>query len=182
MPCSAASSNDIFRVLKRAAKPLAIASILAVLAPLAACTAAAPADAKEASPLAPSGGKPAGKISPEMVGRLSPIPAFKGQGDGWRVEIRALDATQHHVALQWPASGETATGTARYDGPLNVAREAGPLILNGALERGGAKRPLRVEIRAQACVDRDGIARPHTIAIAIGAEPPLHGCGDLAMY
>lgn len=166
-------------------KAIAATSIAAIVVSTSACSAAAPTGAaKEAPPSAPvpPGGKPAGKISPEMVGTLSPIPAFMGRGESWRIEILALDATQHHVALLWPASGERATGTARYDGPLGVARDAGPLVLSGMLERRGAKRALRIEIRAEACVDADGIARPQRIAIEIGSDAALRGCGDSAMY
>lgn len=164
--------------------PLATALVAMLAALIAACTAAAPAAAAKQTPPAteaPSG-KPAGKISPEMVGKLSPIAAFKGRGDGWRIEILALDATQHHVALQWPASGEAASGIARYDGPLNIAREAGPLILNGTLERGGTKRALRIEIRTEPCTDIDGVPRPQRIAIDIDTKTTLRGCGDLAVY
>lgn len=173
---------------RRFASPIAGALAASCAALIAACGAASPpaaaGSAKQSPPpatAAPSG-KPAGKISPDMVGKLSPIPAFLGAGEGWRIEILALDATQHHVALRWPATNETASGIARYDGPLNVARGAAPLMLNGTLERGGAKRTLRIEIRAEPCTDVDGRARPQRIAIDIGPSTTLRGCGDLAMY
>lgn len=165
------------RIAGHAARSIASAMLVSI----AACSAAAPAGIAKETP-APTSGKPAGKISPEMAGKFSPIAAFKGRGDGWLIEIHALDATQHHVALLWSATDERATGIAGYDGPLGVARDAAPLILNGTLERGGTKRALRIEIRTEPCTDIDGIPRPQRIAIDIDPKTTLRGCGDLAVY
>lgn len=129
--------------------------------------------------------KPAAKISPEMVGTLSPIGVFLGQGRdqgrGWRVEIRALDPRQHHVALQWTAPDRSDRGTAVYDGPLDIARDR-PLVLQGRLQTPQGVQPLRIEIRTEACRDTEGANRPQRIVLVIDGRAPLNGCGDLAMF
>jgi hypothetical protein len=164
---------------------------LSMFALLAACSVASPPNAvaggaKEppppsAKPSEKPSGKPAAKISPEMVGKLSPIPAFIGQGEGWRVEIQALDATQHHIALEWTKTKIAESGTARYRGALDIARGS-PLAIDGMLQTGGGAKTLRVEIRTEACIDTAGVAHPQRIMIAIEGRAPLNGCGDLAMY
>jgi hypothetical protein len=166
---------------------------LSLFALLAACSVATPPNAvaggaKEtpasppnATPSAKPSGKPAAKISPDMVGKVSPIPAFIGEGQGWRIEIKALDATQHYVALDWTKTKIAESGTARYLGALDVARGS-PLAIDGMLQTRGGAKTLRVEIRSEACTDTAGVVRPQRIAIVIQGRAPLNGCGDLAMY
>jgi hypothetical protein len=161
---------------------------LSMFALLAACSVASPPNAvaggaKETPPppTAKPSGKPAAKISPDMVGKLSPIPAFIGQGEGWRVKIQSLDATQHHVALEWTNKRVTESGTARYLGALDIARGS-PLAIDGMLQTRDGAKTLRIEIRTEICVDTAGVARPQRIAIAVDGRAPLNGCGDLAMY
>jgi hypothetical protein len=168
---------------------------LSMFALLAACSVASPPNAVAGGakvPPPPSAkpsekpsekpsGKPSAKISPEMVGKLSPIPAFIGQGEGWRVEIQALDATQHHIALEWTKTKIAESGTARYRGALDIARGSS-LAIDGMLQTSGGAKTLRVEIRTEACTDTAGVVRPQRIAIAIEGRAPLNGCGDLAMY
>lgn len=162
---------------------------LSMFALLAACSVASPPNAvaggaKEAPPPPPSAkpsGKPAAKISPDMVGKLSPIPAFIGQGKGWRVEIQSLDATQHHVALESTNKNITESGTARYLGALDIARGS-PLAIDGMLQTREGAKALRIEIRTETCIDTAGVKRPQRVAIAVDGRAPLNGCGDLAMY
>ncbi len=162
---------------------------LSLFALLGACSAATPPNAvaggaKETPPppqSATPSAKPAAKISPEMVGKLSPIPAFIGEGQGWRIEIKALDATQHHVALDWINTKIAESGTARYLGALDIARSS-PLAIDGMLQTRDGAKTLRIEIRSEACTDSAGVVRPQRIAIIIQGRAPLTGCGDLAMY
>ncbi len=169
---------------------------LSLFALLAACSAATPPNAvaggaKETpppqsatpsvKPSATPSGKPAAKMSPDMVGKVSPIPAFIGEGQGWHVEIKALDATQHHVALDWTKTKIAESGTARYLGALDIARSS-PLAIDGMLQTRDGAKTLRIEIRSEACTDSAGVVRPQRIAIVIQGRAPLNGCGDLAMY
>jgi hypothetical protein len=128
-----------------------------------------------------AGPKPAGKISADMVGKVSPIPAFKGQGRGWRIDIHALDATQHHVALRWAETRATDSGTAIYRGSLQLPR-ANPLALDGRLQTRGGAKTLRIEIHRERCIDIDGTERPQRIVVTIEGRPGFEGCGDSAVY
>lgn len=154
---------------------------------LSACSAATPpnavAGAAPPSPVASEApaAKPAAKMSPEMVGSVSPIGIFLGQGRDWRIEIRALDPRQHQVSLQWTALGRTDSGTAVYAGPLDIARNR-PLALQGRLQTPQGVKPLRIEIRSEACTDHQGVARPQRIALTLDGGAALNGCGDLAMF
>ncbi len=160
---------------------------LPLFALLAACSVAAPPNAVAggAQELPPTSekpsGKPAGKISPHMVGKLSPIPAFIGEGRGWRVKIRSLDSSQHHVDVEWTMSAITESGTARYRGALDVARGS-PLAIDGMLQTRDGARTLQIEILTEACTDAAGVVRPQRIDIMVEGRAPLNGCGDLAMY
>ncbi|MCC7249339.1 MAG: hypothetical protein IT473_12020 [Lysobacter sp.] len=166
--------------------PFATALVATFAATLAACGAASPpaAAAKQAPPPAteaPSG-KPAGKISPDMVGKLSPIATFIGRGDGWRIEIRALDTRQHHVALHWTKPARTDSGTARYSGALDIPPSS-TLALNGHLRTPtDTTQTLDIEIRPQDCIDDQGTPRPQTIVLTLADGRRLEGCGDLARY
>lgn len=163
----------------------AFAMCCAVL--IAACGAASPpavaGGAKQTPPVssATPNSKPAGKISPDMVGKLSPIAAFVGQGEGWRIDIRALDARQHHVALHWTKPARTDSGTALYSGALDAPRSS-PLALDGRLRTATGTQSLNIEIRRQDCTDDQGTRRPQTIVLTLAGGRRLEGCGDLALY
>ncbi|MBP6750076.1 MAG: hypothetical protein KA144_10590 [Xanthomonadaceae bacterium] len=179
---SQAASTHAFKM----PTPFATALVAMLATLIAACGAASPpaAAAKQAPPPAteaPSG-KPAGKISPDMVGKLSPIATFIGRGDGWRIEIRALDTRQHHVALHWAKPARTDTGTARYFGALDIP-PGSTLVLNGHLRTPtDSTQTLDIEIRSQDCIDDQGTPRPQTIVLTLADGRRLEGCGDLARY
>jgi hypothetical protein len=164
-----------------------------MLAMLVACSAAAPPNAiaggethggkpvpAGAALVQASAAKPAGKISADMVGKISPIAAFIGQGNDWTVNIDALDATQHLVTLEWTRLRRTDSGTAVYGGPLDIARGR-PLALEGRLQTEHGVKALRVEIRTESCTDDQGAVRPQRIVLLIEGRTALKGCGDLAM-
>lgn len=172
---------------RTALRRTAYAIVPGVLGLLSACSAATPPNAVAggAPPAQVAGeaptAKPSAKMSPEMVGTVSPIGIFLGQGRDWRIEIRALDPRQHRVSLQWTALGRTDSGTAVYAGPLDIARNR-PLALEGRLQTPQGLKPLRVEIRSETCTDPQGVDRPQRIAVTLDGGAALNGCGDLAMF
>jgi hypothetical protein len=168
-------------------RPVAHAIVSGLFGLLSACSAATPPNAvaggappPQVAGEAPTA-KPAAKMSPAMVGTVSPVGIFLGQGRDWRIEIRALDPRQHQVSLQWTALGRTDSGTAVYDGPLDIPRNR-PLALEGRLQTPQGTKPLRIEIRSEACTDHQGVARPQRIALVLDGRTALNGCGDLAMF
>lgn len=167
---------------------IAFAAAFGTSLALSACSAAPPADGEPPAPAKPAPATPtaaqpapSAKISADMVGKVSPIPAFRGVGKDWMVEISALDATQHSVVIHWTRTNETAGGTATYRGALDTPRGK-PLALTGMVQTGPDRRLLAVEIVTAPCKGADGVEHPQRITITIEGRPDLKGCGDLAMY
>ncbi|MGO4779082.1 hypothetical protein AB4084_26805, partial [Lysobacter sp. 2RAB21] len=58
-------------------------------------TAAPATDTPPADP--PKTIQPMGKIGADQVGKVSPVPAFKGFGEHWSIEIQATGEMNHKV-------------------------------------------------------------------------------------
>jgi len=116
----------------------------------------------------------AGKISAAQVGKLSPVPAFRGVGAGWRLQVQAVGDLGHDVVLQRGGRERHGSAVYRPDAPA-----AGAIELDGTLDDGA---PLRIRILREPCTDAAGRAHAHAVEIAIGAAASLRGCGDLAVY
>jgi hypothetical protein len=143
---------------------------------LAACSAPPPMPPAPPAPPAPSP-----KVSPEMAGRLSPVPAFMGLGEHFNIRIHAIGDMRHEVELTWAMGQKTAKGILVYRDTPSVPRRS-PILLDGTLDTAGGRKALRVEIVSEACTD--DADRPHMqrVTVAIEGETMLHGCGDLAVY
>lgn len=172
--------------------PLSLA--LSLTAALAACSAAptpaadppaaAPVEASAQPPAPPPGA--AGKLAPGMVAEVSPVPAFQGGGEHWRIRIEAEggpspDGLRHRVVLTWGMGEREAEGTVFFRGTPGPSRGA-PIALDGRLDTPTGARRLRIEIRTEPCVDLDGSSRPQRATVTLDGETPMTGCGELAVY
>ena len=159
---------------------------LAASALLAACTATAPTEAAapDAEPSGPPPGA-AGKLSPDMVGNVSPVPAFMGQGEHlgkrWMIHIRSEGQMRHSVELIWAKEHLRREGTLFYrdaPGPSHGAL----IALDGTLDSAAGKQTIRVEIATEACTDAAGARYPQRVKITLQGETGMNGCGELAVY
>lgn len=149
---------------------------------LAACSAppsAPPAPPAPPAPAAPPA--PSHKISPEMAGRVSPVPAFMGLGEHFNIRIHAIGDMRHEVELTWAMGQKTAKGLLVYRDTPGVPRHS-PILLDGTLDTAKGTKTLRVEIVGEACTDEADRPHMHRVTVAIDGETTLHGCGDLAVY
>ena len=160
---------------------------LAATVVLAACTATAPTEAAAPDPM-PAGPPPgaSGKLSPEMVGKVSPVPAFMGLGEHFRIDIQSdggqtPDGYRHRVQLTWGTGTRQAEGTLFYRSTGASSRGA-PIALDGTLDTTAGKKTIRVEIATEACTDEADVAHPQRVSVTVQGEAVMHGCGDLAVY
>ncbi len=153
---------------------------------LAACTATAPT--KAAAPdLAASGPPPgtSGKLSPDMVGKVSPVPAFMGQGEymgkQWTIHVRSEGQMRHSVQLVWKKDHVRRYGDIFYRGTPGPSRGA-PITLDGALDTPQGRKTIRIDITTAFCTDGINAKYPQRVVISVQGEPDLQGCGELAVY
>lgn len=145
---------------------------------------AAPADAVAPAPVSDPGpaGQPMGKIGADQVGKLSPVPAFKGFGEHWSVDIQATGEMNHKVDLTWGSGGEKASGSARYNGqPADAPSSL--IVLSGELSTAQGAKPMTVEISRKDCIDDGDNKHSYSVQVHVeGMDPLQGGCGDLAVY
>ena len=166
--------------------PTGTAAMLMVA--LTACSATQPtaataptADPQEAPPPGASA-----KLSPEMVGKVSPVPAFMGQGEHFRIQIQSeggapADGLRHRVHLVWGMGSNDAKGTLFYRGAPGPSRGA-PIALDGTLDTAKGSRTIRVEIATEPCIDDADVAHPQRVNVTVQGETRMTGCGELAVY
>ncbi|QWP77673.1 hypothetical protein J5226_04475 [Lysobacter sp. K5869] len=170
---------------------------IASLALLAACTApdkakdaAAPAPAADgaasatAQPAAQSdpSAQPSAKIGADQVGKLSPVPAFKGFGEHWSIDIQSTGEMNHKVDLTWGSGSEKASGTARYNGqPADAPSTL--IVLSGELKTKDGAKSMVIEISKQECIDDGDNKHMQSVDVTVdGMDKLTGGCGDLAVY
>ena len=161
-----------------------LATILFSATIAAACTSARQANDNNAVP-STSGATPelpagaTGKISAAQVGRISPVPAFKGGGSDWQIEIQATGDFRHDVQLTW--GDRSARGTLIYDRERNAAAPA-TIVLDGTLHADTGDVAMAVVIERGDCRDAEGHAHRQRVRVTVEGMAPLQSCGDLAMY
>jgi hypothetical protein len=165
-----------------------------LLCALVACTATPPTEAQAPGPdatndrattaMPPPGAS--GKLSPEMVGKVSPVPAFRGLGEHFNIEIQSrgeptAEGLAHHLHLIWGSGSFEAEGTLFYRGTPGPSRGT-PILLDGTLNTTKGKKAIRVEIVTEPCTDDADVAHPQRVKVAIQGGTDLNGCGELAVY
>lgn len=156
--------------------------ILALSIVLAACSATAPTEA--AAPTGPPPGA-SGKLSPDMVGKVSPVPAFMGQGEymgkQWTIHLRSEGQMRHSVQLIWKKEHIRRYGDIFYRGTPGPSRGA-PIALDGSLDTRQGRKTIRIDITTASCTDDTNTTRPQRVKISVQGEADLQGCGELAVY
>ncbi|ATE74387.1 hypothetical protein [Lysobacter capsici] len=146
-----------------------------------AATADTVAPAADPTPAAPAD-QPMGKIGADQVGKVSPVPAFKGFGEHWSIDIHATGEMNHQVELTWGSGGEKASGSARYNGqPADASSSL--IVLSGELATKQGAKPMTIEIKAGECIDDGDNKHMHSVQVHVdGMDALTGGCGDLAVY
>ncbi|MEI2432386.1 hypothetical protein RDV84_06800 [Lysobacter yananisis] len=147
----------------------------AEVAPAAGTDAGAPPATDPAAP-------PSAKIGADQVGKLSPVPAFKGFGEHWSIDIQSTGEMNHKVDLTWGSGGEKASGTARYNGqPADAPSTL--IVLSGELNTKDGAKPMTIEISRKECIDDGDNKHMQSVAVHVdGMDKFDGGCGDLAVY
>lgn len=127
-----------------------------------------------------------GKISPDMVGKVSPVPAFIGLGEHFNIEIQSdggptAQGMRHRVHLVWGMGTYDAEGILFYRSAPGPSRGA-PIALDGSLQTAQGQKTIRVEIITEACTDDADRPHPQRMKITLQGAADMHGCGDLAVY
>ena len=162
---------------------------------LAACTATPPTEAQAPGPdmadnrattAAPPPGASA-KLSPDMVGKVSPVPAFRGLGEHFNIEIQsrgepAAEGLAHRVRLIRGSGSDEAEGTLFYRGTPGPSRGKPMILLEGTLDTRKGKQAIRVEIVTEPCTDDADVVHAQRVKVVVHGETGLSGCGDLAVY
>jgi hypothetical protein len=168
--------------------PTGTAAMLMVA--MTACSATQPTAATAPSADSPQATLPppgaSAKLSPDMVGKVSPVPAFMGQGEHFRIQIQSeggesADGLRHRVHLVWGMGSDDARGTLFYRGAPGPSRGA-PIALDGSLVTAKGSRTIRVEIATEPCIDDADVAHPQRVNITLQGEIKMTGCGELAVY
>lgn len=136
----------------------------------------------ETSPADPSPAEPArGKIAADQVGKVSPVPAFKGFGEHWSIDLQASGGMDHSVALIWGSGSYRASGHALYRGqPADAPSSL--IVLSGELRTEQGAKPMTIEIQRQDCTDDGDRPHQHSVQVSVQGMDPMRGCGDLAVY
>ena len=169
---------------------------IASLALLAACTAPGKPKDATATPAADSAaatapqpavaadgpGPASAKIGADQVGKVSPVPAFKGFGEHWSIDIQATGEMNHKVDLTWGSGSEKASGSARYNGqPADAPNTL--IVLSGELQTQAGAKPMTIEISKKECIDDGDNKHMHSVDVSVeGMDKLTGGCGDLAVY
>ncbi|MFD0724694.1 hypothetical protein [Lysobacter brunescens] len=158
---------------------------LSLIVTLIACSAPAPsaepAPAPPSSTAAEAPPAPSPKVSAEMAGRVSPVPAFMGLGEHFNIRIQSVGDMRHDVELTWAMGQKSAQGVLMYRGAPGVPHR-GPIALDGTLDTAEGAKPIRVEIVTGPCTDEADRPHPQRVTVTLEGETTLHGCGDLAVY
>lgn len=145
-----------------------------------AATDSAAATATPATDPGPAG-QPMGKIGADQVGKVSPVPAFKGFGEHWNVDIQATGEMNHKVELTWGSGSEKASGSARYNGlPADAPNTL--IVLSGELNTAQGAKPMTIEIMHKECTDDADLKHTQTVNVHVEGLDTFKGCGDLAVY
>lgn len=157
---------------------------IAFAALITSCSAAPPpsmlAGGAKEPPAPPPTAKRSAKISPDMVGTVSPIPAMIASGEGWTFEMQGKQGMEHRAVLLFQK------GTKRFEGTMTF-RESNEragvrwMHFDGDLSNeAGAVRTMLM-VGNEPCTDREGRSTRHTLRFVLGREEYI-GCADLAMY
>ncbi|MGO1073558.1 hypothetical protein [Lysobacter sp. CA199] len=124
---------------------------------------------------------PRGKIGADQVGKVSPVPAFKGFGEHWSIDIQATGEMNHKVDLTWGSGSEKASGSARYNGqPADAPSTL--IVLSGELTTVAGAKPMTIEISRKECTDDGDNKHMQTVDVHVEGMDKFSGCGDLAVY
>lgn len=123
---------------------------------------------------------PMGKRAAPPPGEsLSPIMAFKGGGEGWRIELLNTERYDHRTTLTWDNGAQRGEGTLTWQPAPDGSLER--KVLAGRLNAAGDGKDATVELIEDDCTGGDGITHDHTVIVTVSGMAPMRGCGDIAI-
>ncbi len=154
-------------------------ALLMALAGIVGCT---PGDDRGPAPAAPAPSPTPGasaKIGAGQVGEVSPVPAFRALGEGWRLQAEGTEGLRLSARLQYNGGAEQ-NATLLYD-PRRANAAPRTHVLAGTLygEAGQADRSITVTLVRETCANREGEHAWRAEVVVEGSEA-LHGCADVA--
>ena len=119
-----------------------------------------------------------GKLGADQVGELSPVPAFRALGDGWRMQAEGTEGMRLSARLQRDGLG-VRNATLVYD-PHRAGRSPRTHVLAGTLYGDGSvDRPITVTLLRERCENAEGEHAWRAEVVVEGGER-LTGCADVA--
>ena len=119
------------------------------------------------------------RAPPQPGEQVSPVIAFRGNGEHWNLHLENAGGHAHDADLTWDDGRQQATGSLEYQVASSASAQA-PIVLAGTLVTPAGPRRVRVEIIEGTCKDAKGEVYTHTVEASIDGMAPMHGCGDLA--
>ena len=117
------------------------------------------------------------KIGAGQVGEVSPIPAFRALGDGWRLQAEGVEGMRMSARLQRDGYGEE-NATLVYGGTRGATPRTH--VLAGTLYRAhGGDRPIEVVLVREHCSNAEG-DHAWRAEVRIDGAAMLAGCADVA--
>lgn len=116
--------------------------------------------------------------------QLSPVPAFKGGGAHWSIDITSTGKGAHDASLVWDSGSQRSDFKLFYKGqPADAPSTL--IVLSGEMRVRDSFQPVIVEIKREPCRNDAGDNFMHSVQVtAEGLEPgtsQMRGCGHLAM-
>ena len=118
-----------------------------------------------------------GKLGADQVGAVSPVPAFRALGTGWRLQAEGIEGLRLSARLQRDGPGEQ-NATLRYDANRG---DASPRthVLAGTLYDSSGDRAIEVTLVRETCENAEG-EHAWRAEVRIARDPALLGCADVA--
>ena len=119
-----------------------------------------------------------GKIGADQVGALSPVPAFRAVGDGWRLQAEGTEGMRMSARLQRDGRGQQ-NATLVYDLQRAGATPRTHVLAGTLYGDGDADRPITVTLVRERCSNAEGEQAWRAEVVVAGGES-LVGCADVA--
>ena len=119
-----------------------------------------------------------GKIGADQVGALSPVPAFRAVGDGWRLQAEGTEGMRLSARLQRDGRGQQ-NATLVYDLQRAGATPRTHVLAGTLYGDGDADRPITVTLVRERCSNAEGEQAWRAEVVVAGGES-LVGCADVA--
>lgn len=116
--------------------------------------------------------------APDAADARSPIPAFHGGGEGWRIDLKADRGMRHTARLFRDGRWLNATLMLRSATPTD---DPTAFAFEGTVFAPAGDTPMQLEIDRADCSGRS-LSRPDAVRLRVRGNVPLQGCGQITPY